>query len=479
MYDILIIGSGISGACISRELAKYDLKTIILEKEFDVAQHATLANSAIVHSGHDPLPNTLKAKFNILGNRMYKKMSEELDIPFMECGGMVVATTKEEEEMIDTLYDRAIVNGLKETEVKIIYRDEIVDLEPNISDIVTKALYLPTTAVTYPLEAAIANIENAMDNGVELKTSTEVIDIKKENGIFQVYTNNGVFQSRVVINASGIFADEIAKMVSHPSFSIRARKGEYYVLHKDVKLVNSVIYPTPSEKGKGVIATPQYHGNTLLGPTSEFVSKEEYASTTEKGLNYVKEHIQTTVKNIPFSKIIRSFAGSRPTADTHDFIIEESDVIGFINVAGIESPGLTAAPAFAKYVVEELISKRLELKRKEFNPYRKKVNRVLEMTQDQKQQLFEENPLYGNIICRCENITEGEIVDAVKRNCGARSVTGVKNRVRAGAGRCQGGFCQPEVLKIIARELKMNPMDVNYSKDNSPILVAKTKGEEL
>lgn len=478
MYDVLIIGSGISGACIARECAKYDLKTIILEKEFDVAQEATMANSAIVHSGHDPLPGTLKAKFNILGNRLYKQMSEELDIPFMECGGMVVATCTEEEHTIKELYERALINGLKEHEVRILSKKEVRELEPNISDEVTSALYLPTTAVTYPLEAAIANIENAMDNGVLLSTSTKVLNIEKESDYFVVKTNNGDYKSRIVINASGVFAEEISRMISDTSFTITPRKGEYYVLDKDVRLVNSVIYPTPSEKGKGVIATPQYHGNTLLGPTSEFVNPTEITSTSREGLQYIKTHISSTVKNIPYHKIIRSFAGSRPTSSVHDFIIEESNVKGFINVAGIESPGLTAAPAFAKYVVEELVSNSIELKQKEFNPYRKKVTRMTELSDLEKQELFNKDPKYGKIICRCENITEGEIVEAIHRNCGARSVTGVKNRVRAGAGRCQGGFCQPEVLKIIARELNLNPLEVNYSKNNSNILVAKTKGEQ-
>lgn len=477
MYDVIIIGSGISGACIARECARYNVKTLILEKEFDVAQHATLANSAIVHSGHDPIPGTLKAKFNILGNRMYKKMSDELDIPYMECGGLVVATNEEEMKTLKMLDQRALENGLKRSEVRLLNQEEVRVLEPNISDHVLGGLHLPTTAVTYPLEAAIANIENAMDNGVELKTSCEVIDLSKEDGVFTVHTNEEAFKARVVINAAGVFADDIARMVSNPTFTISARKGEYYILDKDVKLVNTVVYPTPSSKGKGVIATPQYHGNTLLGPTSKFVSKDVIESTTKEGLSYIKEHIKQTIKNIPYDKIIRSFAGSRPTPDTHDFIIEESDVEGFINVAGIESPGLTAAPAFAKHVVEDILSTRIKLIKKDFNPYRRKVIRVAELVDEEKQSLFEKDSSYGNIICRCESITEGEIVDAVNRNCGAKSITGVKNRVRAGAGRCQGGFCQPEVLKIIARELKINPMNVNYSKENSSILVSKTKGE--
>ncbi len=478
MYDVVIIGSGISGACIARECAKYDLKTVILEKEFDVAQHATMANSAIVHSGHDPLPGTLKAKFNILGNRLYNQMSKDLDIPFMECGGMVVASDEEEMQTIKELLERAKINGLTDSEVSLLTKEEVRRKEPNISDSVLGGLYLPTTAVTYPLEAAVANIENAMDNGVELKTSTEVVDIRKEANTFVVVTNKGYIETKTIVNAAGVFADDISRIIAHTTFDITPRKGEYFVLDKDVPIVNSVIYPTPSSKGKGVIATPQYHGNTLLGPTSDFVDKDNLTSTSRDGLNYVKEHLKRNVKNVPYNKVIRSFAGSRPTSDTHDFVIEESNVEGFINVAGIESPGLTAAPAFAIYVVEELLSKRLDLRKKDFNPIRKKVTRMTELTLEEKQELFNKDPKYGKIICRCEGITEGEIVESIHRNCGARSVTGVKNRVRAGAGRCQGGFCQPEVLKILARELNIDPMNINYSKENSNILKAKTKGEQ-
>lgn len=478
MYDVIIIGSGISGACIARECSRYNLETVILEKEFDVAQQATMANSAIVHSGHDPIPGTLKSIFNIKGNRMYKQMSKELDIPFMECGGMVVASDEEELETLYELLKRAKQNGLNDKEAYILSKKEVREMEPNISDSVIGALYLPTTAVTYPLEAAVANIENAMDNGVNLETSTEVLSITNENGTFSVRTNKGDFKSKTVINAAGVFADDISRMVAETKFSITPRKGEYFVLDKDTILVNNVIYPTPSTKGKGVIATPQYHGNTLLGPTSDFVEKSDLMSTSSNGLAYIKEHLKRSVKNVPYHKVIRSFAGSRPTSNSHDFIIEESNVKGFINVAGIESPGLTAAPAFAKYVVNELLSKTLELEKIDFNPYRKKVTRINEMTDDEKQELFNKNPKYGKIICRCEGITEGEVIESIHRNCGARSITGVKNRVRAGAGRCQGGFCQPVILSILARELNMDPMEINYSKENSKILKAKTKGEQ-
>lgn len=477
MYDCIIIGSGISGATIARELSKLNLKTIILEKEFDVSTEATMANSAIVHSGHDPKPGTLKAKYNVLGNRMYRHMSEELDIPILECGGMVVAIDEEQLNTLKELYTRALENGLLESEVQLLSRAEALDLEPNLSDAVLGALNLPTTAVTFPWEAAIANIENAMDNGVELSVETKVTGIKKENH-FIVETTKGNFEGKVVINAAGMYAGVIAEMLYKPSFNIRPRRGEYLVIDSDTKVVNSVIYPTPTDKGKGVILTPQTHGETLVGPTSEFVDFEDAMKTTREGIQYVRDHATQTVKNIPFHKVIRSFAGARPTGDTGDFVIGESEVEGFINVAGIESPGLTAAPAIAVDVAALVKEKLNATVNENFNPTRRKVIRLSEMSNDEVSALIKEDASFANIICRCENITEGEIVDAIHRNCGAHSVTGVKARVRPGAGRCQGGFCQPEVLKILARELNLDPMDVRYKGEGSNILVARTKDVE-
>lgn len=480
MYDVIIIGAGISGATIAKELSKYNLKTIILEKEFDVATEATMANSAIIHSGHDPIPGTLKAKYNLLGNRMYKQMSKDLDIPFMECGGMVLATSSEEHLSILESYKKALQNGLTEDEVQLLNRDEILKLEPNISDIVISGLNLPTTSVTFPWEAAIANIENAMDNGVELALENKVISIKKIENVFIVTTNQKEYKSRVVINASGLYGTDVTNLITKATFETKARRGEYYVLDKDTKVVNRVLYPAPTEKGKGVIITPQYHGNTLLGPTSEFVDFDDVSKTTASGLEYIKKNSQKLVKDIPFDKIVRSFAGGRATSSTGDFIIEESNVKGFINVWGIESPGLTAAPAIAVYVVDDIVSNILELKKREnYNPYRKKVNRTFEMSNKELNDLYKKDKSYSKMVCRCEKVTEGEIIDSINRNCGAKSVVGVKNRSRAGSGRCQGGFCQSEVINILSKELKIRKTEVVYSKNGSEILIGKTKGEVL
>lgn len=478
MYDVIIIGAGISGATIARELSRYKLKVIILEKEFDVAMEQTMANSAIVHSGHDPIPGTLKSKFNLLGNRMYKQMSKELDIPFMECGGMVLATSLEEHEMLNEMYERALKNGLEKHEVELLDRKAILKLEPNISDLVIGGINLPTTAVTLPWEAAIANIENAMDNGVELALENKVLSIEKSN-FFTVKTDKDVYEGRIVINATGIYGANVSNLITKAKFSIRARRGEYYVLDKDVRVANSVLYPVPSEKGKGVIITPQYHGNTLLGPTSEFVDFEDVFKTTASGLEYIKVNSQKLINDIPFHKIIRSFAGGRSTSSTEDFIIEESEVKGFINVCGIESPGLTAAPAIAVYVVKDIVGNIIKLRKNEnYNPLRRKVIRTFEMHEEELNEIIKTDKKYAKMVCRCEKVTEGEIVDSINRNCGARSIVGVKNRSRAGSGRCQGGFCQSEVINILSRELKIDKQEVVYNKEGSEILIGKTKGDK-
>jgi glycerol-3-phosphate dehydrogenase len=478
MYDCIIIGAGIIGATMARELSKYELSVLVVEKEFDVAMEATMANSAIIHSGHDPKPGTLKARFNVEGNRMYETMCNELDIPFKRIGGMVVATSKEEEDVLLELFEQGMKNGLEEDEIAFLSREQIVAREPNIADGVIRALDLPTTAVTFPWEAAIANLENAIDNGVELLLECKVHAIVKED-VFHVKTTKGTFSTKTIINASGVYADDVTALFQTPSFHIRAKRGEYYVLDRDVYDVRSVIYPVPSEKGKGVIITPQYHGNVLIGPTSDYVSKDEIHITTPQGLEYIKEHAKNSVKNIPYDKVIRSFAGGRASTDNGDFIIDDLESSGFINIAGIDSPGLTAAPAIPPYVVDNFLQNHLTLeKKKGFQPFRRKVNRLQELSVVEKNDLIKSQPAYGNMVCRCEQITEGEIIDTIRRSCGARSIVGVKNRSRAGAGRCQGGFCQSEVISILARELKIPKEQVNYSKEHTEILRFLTKGEE-
>jgi glycerol-3-phosphate dehydrogenase len=474
MYDIAIIGSGIIGSFIARELAKYKVKVVVFEKENDIANGTTMANSAIVHSGYDPTPGSIKAKMNVLGNQLYEGICHELKVDFKRIGSLTVATDEEELKTLQELKERGNENGV---EVELLDRETVLAMEPNLSELVVGALYAKTAAIVYPWELAIALMENAMDNGVMLKLNHKIEDINKTDTGYTLLTSNGPFEAKIIINCAGVYADQIHNMIAKPRFSIHPRRGQYYVLDRSVgDLVSHVIFPCPSEKGKGVLVTPTTHGNILVGPNSEYIENKEDIGTTSSGLEFVREHANKTVKNLPFNKIIRSFSGLRPTPDTHDFIIEEvAEAKGFIDVAGIESPGLASAPAIAKEAVA-IVGQLITLEENNaFVKTRKPVIKFGELSVEEKQALIQKEPAYGTIICRCESITEGEILDCIHRSGGARTVKGVKKRARPGMGRCQGGFCEPLVVDILARELNIDPMDVMYDSMDSNILIEETK----
>jgi glycerol-3-phosphate dehydrogenase len=476
MYDVIIIGSGVVGALHARELSKYPLNILVLEKNNDVSMEATLANSAVVHSGHDPKPGSLKAKFNVLGNRMYRQLSKELHVPLLECGGLVVATSPDEELVLEELFVRAGINGLLAEEVQMLSREEALRMEPNLSDQVTKALSLPTTAVTFPWEMAIAALENAINNGVQVLLNHEVTNISRMDHGFVVHAGGELFETKVIINSAGVYAAHISEMIHPRFFTITPRRGEYFVTDNRFPIVKTVVYPAPGKKGKGILATPMVHGNTLLGPTSNVVGFDDQHRTTPEGLKEVRDNITKTIKHVPFDKIIRSFAGSRPTGDAGDFIIEETSP-GFVNLGGIESPGLTAAPAIAKHVIEEFVLPRFSVPPKaSYDPTRRERVKMQELSIHERNEYIQQDAKYGTIVCRCETVTEAEILDAIHRPVGAHSMVGTKLRTRAGAGRCQGAFCSLEVLKILSRELKIDPMAVEYKHKGSFVLAAKTKG---
>lgn len=477
MYDILIIGAGIIGSFLAHDLSKYNCKVVLLEKESDVANKATMANSAIVHAGHDPEDGTLMAKLNVLGNRMYPTICKELGVSFKQTSAFVVATSKTEEETLALLYNRAIS---REIPVHYLTGEEAKQKEANLSDFVRKVIELPTTGVIYPWEVAIALAEEAVENGVELFLNEEVIQIKKQEDIFFVKTKTTEYQSKIIINAAGVYADQIYKMISDKAaFKIIPRKGEYFVLDKLAKpFVERVIYPVPSKRGKGVLVVPTTHGNILLGPDSNFVDDKEENSNHKTSLDYVRQELKKTVKDVPMQKVIRIFAGLRPTGDTHDFVIEEaSDIKNFINVACIESPGLASAPAISQYVLTDIlaINKKFFLK----NSYKKRrpYLNLKQMKQEERDALVKQNPAFGRIICRCEQITEGEIIDAIHRPVGAVTVKGLKKRVRPGMGRCQGGFCEPLVIEILAREKQVSPIDIRLDGIHSTMLIDTTKNK--
>ncbi|MCT4660609.1 MAG: NAD(P)/FAD-dependent oxidoreductase [Tissierellales bacterium] len=479
MYDVVVIGAGVIGAAVSRELSKFNLKTIILEKTNDVACGTTKANSAIVHAGYDAHVGTNKGKFNALGNEMYGDVCKELEVPFKRIGSLVVAF---DEEDIPTL-EELLENGkeLKIPGLEIIGKKRIKEMEPNLSDEIVAALYAPSAGIVEPWELAIAYAENAMDNGVELSLNTEVVDIEKKENVYSIKTNKGNFESKFVINCAGVYADKIYNMVvDNPEFEIKPRRGQYYLLDKEVNgLVNKVIFQCPTKLGKGVLVAPTVDGNVIVGPDAEDLdqNQKEATNTTGDRLEFVRNMALKSCADIPFGKNITTFAGLRAEPSTGDFIIGESEFAkNFINCAGIKSPGLSSAPAIACHIADlvEELSGGLE-QNKDYNPKRRPRVKFEELNAEEKAEMIKKDSRYGRIICRCEMITEGEIVDAIHRNAGGRTLNGIKRRVRPGAGRCQGGFCGPRVMEILARELKMDMEDVLQENEGSKILVGRTK----
>ena len=473
MIDIIIIGAGVIGSFIARELAKYKVKVVVLEKENDVGNVTSMANSAIVHSGYDPVPGTLKAKFNVLGNKMYAQTCKELDVKFLPTGSMTVATEPKHLEVLKELEKRAKLNGV---EVKLLNEEETKQLEPNLNEKVIGALYCPTAGVVDPFNLVVHAMENAIDNGVELKLNEEVINIEHAENGYKVHTKSTTYEANIVINASGINGDKISDMVCPHHFEISARKGEYFVLdHFDDKFVTMPIFPLPSEKGKGILVTPTSSHNYLVGPSSEFVDEKDDLSTDTLTLNEVKRQASAMVDNIPFNRVIRIFAGNRPTPSTHDFVIETINN-HFINAVGIESPGLVSAPAIGKYVADELISKikKYELK-DNYNPCVKRYVRMQELPLEKRQELVKQNPKYGHVICKCEYVSEQEILDALSRSCPPHSIKALKKRVRTGYGRCQGSMCQPIVAKLIAKNYGIRLDEVVYDDKGTNIVKEETK----
>ncbi|ABR47190.1 FAD dependent oxidoreductase [Alkaliphilus metalliredigens QYMF] len=476
MYDITVIGAGITGTFIARELSRYQLRVLLVDKENDIANGTTKANSAIVHAGYDATEGTLKAKLNVRGNELYEKVCQELHVPFKRIGSLVLAFNQQEVETVQELFERGIKNGVPQME--ILDKESVLKLENNLSEEVVGALYAKTGGIVGPWELAIALAENALENGVELLLNSPVTDMKKIAGGYCITAGDRKIESKIIINCAGIHTDDINNMINSPSFEILPNRGEYNLFDKSVgNVVNSVVFRCPSEAGKGVLIMPTVHGNLLVGPTSEYVENKTSVETTFEGLTFINDHTKHTLKEISFQNVITSFTGLRAKTRTQDFIIEESkESQGFFNVAGIDSPGLTAAPAIAEYVIE-LVKARienLEIKQ-DFNPNTRPNIHFMELPDSEKAKLIEKDPRFGRIICRCENITEGEIVDVIKRKAGATTLDGVKRRARPGSGRCQGGFCAPRVMEILAREQGTDVAEVVKDGLGSYILTGKTK----
>lgn len=473
MFDIVIIGAGVVGTSLARDLSRWDLKVLLLDKELDVANGASKANSAIIHAGYDVLPGSLKAKLNVRGNAMFDRVCSELNVPFKRIGSLVVAFSQEEMEKARELYERGIKNSVQG--LKVIGREELMKMEPHISKDAAGALYAGTAGIISPYELCIAQAENAVENGVELSLDTKVFGIERHEGRFIIKTGKGSFETRFVINAAGLFADEINSMLGGEKFEIVPRRGEYCLFDRSQGyLANHVIFQLPNHMGKGILVTPTVHGNLLVGPNAVDMEDKEDISTSSEGLEQVIEEGRKSIPVFSMKEVITSFTGLRASNVGGDFIIN-SPVPNAVNAAAIDSPGLSSALAISEMLIDMLKCMGLILKAKKFNPYRKIKKRFAEMDNTERAEAIKENPLYGRVICRCETVTEAEIVDAIRRPAGARTVDGVKRRVRAGMGRCQGGFCMPRVVEILSRELKIPYKDVLKSSKGSYILTGVLK----
>lgn len=475
MYDVVIIGAGVCGAAIARELSRYQAKICVLEKEEDVCCGTSKANSAIVHAGYDAVTGSLKAELNVRGNEKMGELSEKLDFPFERNGSLVLCFNEGDMPNLQALYDRGVANGVKE--LQILNKEEVLKMEPNVTDDVYAALYAPTGGIVCPFGLNIALAENACANGVEFQFNTEVTEIHKMEEGYELQTNTGMFKAKYVVNAAGVYADRFHNMVSDKKIHITARRGDYCLLDKEAGgHVRRTVFALPGKLGKGILVTPTVHGNLLVGPTAVDVEDKEGVNTTAEGLAQVIEKAGMSVRNIPIRQVITSFAGLRAHEEGDDFIIGEvEDAPGFIDCAGIESPGIASSPAIGEMVAELLKEKMGLIEKDDFVPTRQGIKNPNHLSIEERNALIKENPAYGNIICRCEMVTEGEIVDAIRRPLGAKSLDGVKRRTRAGMGRCQSGFCSPRTMEILARECDMSMFDITKSGGDSKLVVGTNK----
>ena len=476
MFDVAVIGAGVVGGMIARALSRYKLSVVILERESDVAMGATRANSAIVHAGYDAKPGSLKARLNVLGSEMMETVARELGVKYKRNGSLVVGFNDEDRETLTELVKRGETNGVPGVRL-LSTREEVLALEPNIGAEVSCALYAPSGAIVCPYELAMAAIGCAMDNGAELRLDFNVTDIEKTNDGYTIKSEDGdSVLTRFVVNCAGLYSDDIAKTVGDGSFTVNPRRGEYLLLDREVGgLVSSTIFRCPSKMGKGVLVTPTVDGNLLVGPTAEDIEDKEDTSTTAEGLARVRALASEQVSGINFGKVITSFTGLRATGSTGDFIINTVGE-GFVNCAGIESPGLSASPAIAEYAVELLRGLGLNmLENPDYKGERVPMHFYSELDAEGKNKVISEHPEYAHIICRCEGVSEGEILYAIRTNPKPRTLDGVKRRTRASMGRCQGGFCTPYIIELLAKELGADFSEVTKSGKGSYITIGKTK----
>ena len=450
-YDVTIIGGGVTGAAVARELSRYQLKTCLVERTEDVCSGTSKANSAIVHAGYDAATGSIKAAMNVEGNRLMEELSKDLDFSFRRNGSLVLCFSEDDRPALQALYERGIANGVPD--LKIISGDEVRAMEPNVTDEVVAALYAPTGGIVCPFGLTIALAENACDNGVEFKFLTEVTNITRIEGGYQLSIKGKEdITTRFVVNAAGVYADKFHNMVSEHKIEIVPRKGDYCLLDQEAgKHVDKTIFQLPGKYGKGILVAPTIHGNLLIGPTATDIEDKEGTYTTAAELAEAMKKSAISVKNIPYRQVITSFSGLRAHEASDEFIIGEA-AEGFFDAAGIESPGLSSAPAIGLHLAKMIAEKAGAKEKTDFIATRKGIPHVSAMAREERAALIKERPDYGTIVCRCENVSEGEIVDSIRRTLGAKSLDGIKRRVRQGMGRCQAGFCTPRTMEILSRE---------------------------
>lgn len=475
MYDVIIIGAGVTGSAIARELSRYELKVAVLDRASDVCEGTSKANSGIAHAGFDAKPGTLKAKLNVEGSRIMPELSRELDFPYKQNGSLVLCFDEADRPKLQKLYEQGAANGVKD--IRILEKEQLQELEPNVSKVAVAALYAPTGGIVCPFNLTIALAENAAVNGVEFYLNTEVQNLQKKGNGYKVITGRGDFETKLLINAAGVYAGYFHNLVSTEKIHIIPRKGEYCLMDKKVgNLVRSTIFQLPTAYGKGVLVTPTVHGNLLVGPTAVDVEDEEAVNTTREGMEDLLKRAALSVTELPNRQIITSFAGLRAHEEKGDFIIgEPADAPGFIDAAGIESPGLTCAPALGRYVADIVVEKLQPKEKANFIATRKGIPNMALATEEEQNQLIRKNPLYANVVCRCELVTEGEILDAIHRPLGATTLDGIKRRTRAGMGRCQAGFCSPKTVELLARELGVDQAMITKNDKGSEFLTGYNK----
>ena len=475
--DVVVIGAGAVGCAIARELSKYQLQVMVVDKNEDVGGDASKSNSAIIHTGYDAAPGTLESQLVVAANPMYDEIVKDLDVPFKRIGAILPAITQEQFEQLPAIKAKAFKNRVYDVEYKS--GKELLEMEPNLNPEVKGGLYIPRESIIDPFILVQALAENANANGVEFLLNAKVTDIKTENGkIKSVVTTKGEIETTYVINSAGLYCDDIAEMVGKADYKVVARKGQFYILDKNTSCqVNQIVLPIPTKITKGKLMCPTIHGNMLVGPTAEDQESKVDKSTSAEGLASIANDVRNLVPNVNLRDTITQYSGLRPNRNPEGLNVDVyEDLYGYINLSGVRSTGLTLSVAMGKYVAQKMLEIGAEMVLKEnFIKTRKGIVKFSEQTREKQAELIQENPLYGNVICRCETVTEAEIVQAINRPLGARSVDAVKRRVRAGMGRCQGGFCGPKVIEILARELGVEPSEINKNNEGSYMVTGKTR----